>query len=212
MYFRMLRSELSGEMTYLLADAQEKEAVLVDPHSCDFVVLCALLAEHDLKLKWVLRTHHHDNLHPDEIQSLAKFEAPLVQGDAADNTYQPHDGEKFQFGTETIDVWMTPGHTANCLSFAWRDRLFCGGLLAMTDCPYQPFAAAPAQLWESVTQRLFELPNETLLFPAHAHQFGTVSTVMDQKRCNPYFADYSRDDFLARTAKQPDKEALNSHK
>jgi sulfur dioxygenase len=52
-------------------------------------------------------------------------------------------------------------------------------------------------LWDSVTQNIFMLPAETLLFSAHA-QAGLVSSVLDQRRRHPWFAGASRDDFLAR--------------
>ena len=45
MLFRILHDEASGEITYLLADADVREAVLVDPHSRDLPVLQALLDE-----------------------------------------------------------------------------------------------------------------------------------------------------------------------
>ena len=66
MYFRILNNEASGELTYVLGDLDAREAVVVDPHACDSSVLLALLAERELRLRWVLRTHHHDALHPNE--------------------------------------------------------------------------------------------------------------------------------------------------
>lgn len=211
MYFRMLHDESSGELTYLLADLHAKEAVLIDPHGRDLGVLCALLAEYDLHLRWILRTHHHDNLHTEELSELAQLGAPLIQGDAPVRTYLPDDGQSLPFGNETVGVWSTPGHTATCLSFAWRDRLFCGGLLNASECPHQPFAVAPAQLWESITQRLFAFPNETLLFSGHAQHLRTVSTVMDQRRWNPSFTGCSRDEFLASMGKHQETPLCNDH-
>ncbi len=199
LYFRILHDETTGELTYLLADAQAKEAVLIDPRSRDVAVLSALLAERDLHLKWILRTHHHDHLHPNNALELRQLGATVVQGDGLGHKFH-YDGESLPFGRETVHVWVTPGHTSNCLSFAWRDRIFCGGLLAVTDCPHQPYAEKPEQLWESVTGRLWKLPNETLLFSGHAHRLRTVSTVMDQRRWHPDFAGVSRDQFLATMA------------
>ena len=211
MYFRMLHDEFSGELTYLLADVHAKEAVLIDPHGRDLGVPSALLAEYDLHLKWVLRTHHYDHLQSEEFQKLAQLGAPLIQGHAQVRAYRPDDGESLPFGNESVGVWSTPGHTATCLSFAWRDRLFCGGLLNAKECPGQPFAAVPEQLWESVTHRLYKFPNETLLFSGHAHHLRTVSTIMDQRRWNPFFSGCSRDEFLASMASLPDNPSWDAH-
>ena len=203
MYFRILHDEASGELTYLLADQDAREAVLVDPRGRDLPLLAALLAEHDLRLRWVLRTHQHDPLHAQEPAQLARLGAPLVQGAAGDNLRTAHDGDVLPFGHERIRVLATPGHTAGCLSFALRDRLFCGGLLAVDACLHQPIPAQPEALWDSVTQRVFTLPDETLLFAGQERRARAVSTVLEQRRWHPFFAGLSRDEFLARVAALP---------
>lgn len=107
------------------------------------------------------------------------------------------------FGHEHLRVLATPGHTAGCLSFLWRDRLFCGGLLAVDACPFQPRPALPQALWDSVTQQVFTLPSETLLFCGHTRQSRAVSTVLEQRRWHPWFGAAGRDEFLARVASLP---------
>lgn len=204
MYFRILNNETSGELTYLLADQDAREAILIDPHACDLPVLLALLAERDLRLCWVLRTHEHDALQANERASLATLGASMIEGKALD-AFSLADGAVLPFGNELVRVLRTPGHTSTCLSFCWRDRLFCGGLLAVTACPHQPRPAEPEALWDSVTQRVFTLPDETLLFAGHAQRARAVSTVLEQRRWHPFFADLTRDEFLARMAALPDK-------
>jgi len=203
-YFRILNNETSGELTYLLADLDAREAVLIDPHACDLPVLLALLAERDLRLRWVLRTHHHDALQPEEFGHLALLGAAVVQGDAL-AALPLADGAALPFGGELVRILATPGHTSTCLSFGWRDRLFCGGLLAVTACPHQQRPADPEALWDSVTQRVFTLPDETLLFAGHEQRARAVSTVLEQRRWHPYFAGQTRDEFLAHMAALPDK-------
>ena len=203
-YFRILNNDTSGELTYLLADLDAREAVLIDPHGRDMPVLLALLAERELRLRWVLRTHHHDGLQPNEPAQLACLGAPMVQGDAL-AALQLADGAVLAFGDELVRVLTTPGHTANCLSFVWRDRLFCGGLLAVTACPHLPRPQAPEALWDSVTQRVFSLPDETLLFAGHEERARAVSTVLEQRRWHPLFATMTRDEFLAQMAALPEK-------
>jgi sulfur dioxygenase len=208
-YFRILNHEASGELTYLLADLDAREAVLIDPHACDLPVLLALLAERDLRLRWVLRTHHHDALLTGERAGLERLGAPVVQGDAPAGV-PVMDGALLPFGDELVRILPTPGHTLSCLSFGWRDRLFCGGLLAVTACPHQPRPAAPEALWDSVTQRVFSLPDETLLFAGHELRARAVSTVLEQRRWHPFFAGLTRDEFLAQMAALPEKKLFVS--
>lgn len=203
MYFRILHDESTGEVSYLLADADAREAVLVDPRGRDLPLLQSLLAERELRLRWVLRTHQHDTLAPDELGLLVRLGAPVVQGHAAPGVQRVAHGDMLPFGNEVIGVLATPGHTASCLSFTWRDRLFCGGLLAVDACPYQPVPAVPEALWDSVRQQVFTLPDETLLFAGHGRRARAVSTVLEQRRWHPLFAGLSRDEFLAQVAALP---------
>jgi len=200
MYFRILNDDTSGELTYLLADMDAQEAVLIDPHARDLPVLTALLAERELRLRWVLRTHHHDDQQAMERVALTGLAAPLIQGDAFPPGTELANGSVLPFGDELIRLVPTPGHTFTCLSFEWRDRLFCGGLLAVTTCPHQPRPAAPEALWDSVTQRVFTMPDETLLFAGHERRARAVSTVLEQRRWHPLFACLTRDEFLAHVA------------
>jgi glyoxylase-like metal-dependent hydrolase (beta-lactamase superfamily II) len=200
MLFRILHDERSGELSYLLADTGAREAVVIDPRARDLPVLRALLDERGLRLRWVLRTHQHDNLQPLEFAHLARLGVPLVQGEPREGARGSRDGERLDFGDEALRLWRTPGHTPDCLTFLWRDRVFCGGLLAVDACPHQPQPANPAALWDSVTQRLFALPDETLLFAGHEKHMRAVSTVLEQRRWHPWFAGHSRDAFLARLA------------
>ena len=207
MYFRILNDEKSGELTYLLADLSSREAVLIDPHGRDFPVLTALLAERDLRLRWVLRTHHHDDIQPAEPAVLARLGVPLIQGPTS-ATSTVSDGAVLAFGDELIHVVATPGHTAACLSFAWRDRFFCGGLLAVTACPHQPRPLAPEALWDSVTRKVFTLADETLLFAGHEQRARAVSTVLEQRRWHPFFAGQTRDEFLTHMAALSERRVL----
>jgi sulfur dioxygenase len=107
MYFRILHDDASGEQSYLLADLDAREAVLVDPRGADLPVLLALLAERELHLRWVLRTHHHDHLHPQEPSWLAQLGAPLIQGEVDGAEHQGADGKVLPFGGELLRVLAT---------------------------------------------------------------------------------------------------------
>ncbi|MDE2455232.1 MAG: hypothetical protein KGL43_16715 [Burkholderiales bacterium] len=209
MYFRLLQDEATGAVSYLLADLDCGEAVLVDPRGADVPVLSAMLDEHRLRLRWLLRTHEHDDLLSGEAAALDALGAPRVQ-------HRPPEGadDALVFGHEHVRVIATPGHTAGCLSYLWRDRLFCGGLLAVDACPFQPRPALPEALWDSVTRTVFPMPAETLLFNGHARQCRSVSNVLEQRRWHPWFGGVTRDEFLARVrtlSPSPSTEHRSAH-
>jgi glyoxylase-like metal-dependent hydrolase (beta-lactamase superfamily II) len=204
--FRILHDPRSGAVSYLLADPAAGEAVIVDPRAGDVPVISAMLADQGLRARWLLRTHDHPLGPPGARQDGAAFSvlgAPTVQ-------HQPPHGGVLAFGDELLHVLATPGHTDHCLSFRWRDRLFCGGLLSVDSCPVQPRPLLPAALWESVTQQVFRLPAETLLFSGHAGHGRASSTVFEERRWHPWFGRASRDEFLARVAALPPTPSLPS--
>jgi glyoxylase-like metal-dependent hydrolase (beta-lactamase superfamily II) len=197
-YFRLLHDEATGAVSYLLADLDSGDAVLVDPRGADVPVLAAMLDERRLQLRWLLRTHEHDDLLIGEAAALDVLGAPRIQH------HRPQgNSDLLVFGHEHLRVLATPGHTAGCLSFLWRDRLFCGGLLAVDTCPFQPRPALPEALWDSVTRSVFTLPDETLLFTGHSWHGRAVSSVLEQRRWHPWFGGVGRDEFLARVRALP---------
>lgn len=177
MYFRILHDESIGLVSYLLADLEAREAVVIDPRAADGGLIEAMLREHRLTLTARLFTHTHGiDTHQASI--------PAPRNDL------------IELGAEHIHVLSTPGHTSDCRSFLWRDRLFCGGLLSAAECPHQPKVASPQAMWDSVMNIVFKLPAETLVFAGHARATSPVSTVMTQRRHHPWFSGLSRDDFL----------------
>jgi glyoxylase-like metal-dependent hydrolase (beta-lactamase superfamily II) len=201
MYFRLLHDDTTGAVSYLLADLDTGDAVLVDPRGADVPLLRAMLDEKQLRLRWLLRTHEHDDQQHGEASALGALDA--LGATRVQHQVPALEHGVLAFGHEHVRVLATPGHTAGCLSFLWRDRLFCGGLLAVDACPFQPRPALPQALWDSVTQRVFTLPAETLLFCGHARRSRTVSNVMEQRRWHPWFGAAGRDEFLSRVANLP---------
>lgn len=105
-------------------------------------------------------------------------------------------GDLLSFGSESIQVIATPGHTADSPSYLWRDRLFCGDALALGGCPRQADDGDPRRIYDSVVDRLFALPAETLVFPGHDAHGRTVSTIGEERTSTPFFLPRWRDAFV----------------
>jgi glyoxylase-like metal-dependent hydrolase (beta-lactamase superfamily II) len=199
MYFRQLYAPESFALTYLLADPRHRDAVVIDPQPQQDEILLALLAERDLRLNLVLRTHMHAQ-DVRQCDALCRHTgAELVIGAAAsclDAKRKVNHGDTLVFGDEVLRVLATPGHTPESMSYLWRDRLFCGDALAIRACSAADDPACDlGRMYDSVTHRLFLLPDETLVFPGHEVDGRTVSTIAEERSRNPYFANQSRDAF-----------------
>lgn len=214
MYFRILSHLPTHGLAYLLADSDEREAVVIDPDPGQCELIRALLDERDLHLRLVLRTHVHAG-QAGCCEALCRHTgASLVVG-AGHAAAQPTPasagppsqagarrvghGDHVVFGNEVLRVLATPGHTPCSVSYLWRDRLFCGDVFHLDGCPAErPPAneADPGALFDSLTQRLFLLPLETLVFPAHSLEGRQVTTIGEERNRHARRMSRSRESFV----------------
>ncbi|MEO7850672.1 MAG: rhodanese-like domain-containing protein, partial [Rubrivivax sp.] len=97
-------------------------------------------------------------------------------------------GERVGFGARHLQVRATPGHTAGCLSYVLDDesRVFTGDCLMIRGCGRTDFQQGDAAaLYRSVHAQLFSLPGSCAVYPAHDYNGLAVSSVEEERRCNP---------------------------
>jgi rhodanese-related sulfurtransferase len=108
------------------------------------------------------------------------------------------DGEKLALGSLEIVVIATPGHTDDSVSFHVGDHLFTGDALLVRGNGRTDFQnGSSEQLYDSITQRIFTLPDATNIWPAHDYNGHSVSSVREEKRFNTRVAGKSKQEFVA---------------
>jgi rhodanese-related sulfurtransferase len=108
------------------------------------------------------------------------------------------DGDVILFGHEEITVISTPGHTPGSVSYLWRDRVFTGDTLLIGGCGRTDFQGGSAEaLWSSITESLFSLDEQTLVFPGHDYKGRRLSSIGEEKRLNARLAGKSREEFIS---------------
>jgi sulfur dioxygenase len=201
MIFKQLFDTETWTYTYLIADPVSKEAVFIDPVNTHIDDYIALLEKHDLQLKYSLETHvHADHITASGLlrQRLGAQTAVSQLCGAETADVQIQDGDIFKLGAgEQIKVITTPGHTRGSISFLWRDRVFTGDSLLIGGCGRTDFQGGDAgALYDCITQRLFTLPNETLVYPGHDYQGLWVSSIEQERTTNPRLAGKTREQFI----------------
>lgn len=201
MIFKQLFDQETWTYTYLIADPVNQEAVLIDPVNTHIDEYLALLAKQGLQLKYTLETHvHADHITASGLlrQRLGAQTGVSQLCGATTADIQIQDGDEFKFGRgEVIKVIATPGHTRGSISFFWRDRVFTGDSLFIGGCGRTDFQGGDAgALYDSITQRLFTLPDETLVYPGHDYQQRWVSSIIQERTTNPRLAGKSREEFI----------------
>ena len=195
MIFRQLFDLQSSTYTYLLADPATREAVLIDPVFEHARRDAALVEELGLKLLCTLETH----VHADHVTGASQLKKSLGSkialsrdsGAAGGDTYLA-DGDRISFGRRSLEARATPGHTNGCISYVLDDQsiAFTGDALLIRGCGRTDFQQGNAQqLFRSVREKLFPLPDRCLVYPGHDYKGLSASSVGEEKMYNPRLAE-----------------------
>uniref|UniRef100_UPI0037E8D29F persulfide dioxygenase ETHE1, mitochondrial n=1 Tax=Semicossyphus pulcher TaxID=241346 RepID=UPI0037E8D29F len=189
--FRQLFEKESSTYTYLLADTDTKQAILIDPVLETIDRDLKLIHELGLDLKVAVNTH----CHADHITSTGLMKKRLVGLKSAISKFSGasadiflSEGDKISFGKRHLTVRETPGHTDGCVSLVTDDQsmAFTGDALLIRGCGRTDFQqGCPKKLFQSVHQKIFTLPDQCLIYPAHDYLGQTMSTVGEERRFNP---------------------------
>jgi sulfur dioxygenase len=187
--FHQLFEAESSTYTYVLADPESKEAVIIDSVLETVERDLKLLDDLGLKLKFILDTH----IHADHVTGAGTIRLRTGAKSAVNRVANVpcadialKDGDELSFGKYRIKAIATPGHTDACMTFLCENMAFTGDALLIRGTGRTDFQSGSAeQLYETITQRLFTLPPETFVFPAHDYTGLTHTTVETEKRLNP---------------------------
>lgn len=201
MLLRQLFDRDTWTYTYLIADPNTKEAVLVDPVLEQVDRDLQLIKELGLTLRYCLETH----IHADHVTGTGKLREltgcqSIVpeHAEAACADRFIRDGEILKVGEIVIGAIATPGHTDSHMSYLVNGSIvLTGDALFIRGCGRTDFQSGDAgTLYDRVTQRLFTLPDETLVYPGHDYRGQTVSTIGEEKQFNPRFVGHNRASFI----------------
>ncbi len=201
MLFRQLIDPITSTYTYLFADEANKTAVLIDPVFEQVERDLKLLTELGLQLRYCLETH----IHADHITGTGKLKTVTgclgvvpknAQVTCADRFLE--DKEILEVGEIQIQAIATPGHTDSHLAYLVNNKyLLTGDSLLIRGCGRTDFQGGDAGvLYDVVTQKLFTLPDDTLVYPGHDYKGQTVSTIGEEKQFNPRFVGRDRFNFI----------------
>lgn len=193
MIFRQLFEADSSTYTYLIGDPGTGEAILVDPVMDTVERDLQVLKDLDLKLVSTLETH----VHADHLTGAKKLKSQtgckiaypaMVQASCIDTGVK--EGEVFKVGNIELNPLFTPGHTdhhhAYLIDTPVIKMLFTGDALLIEACGRTDFQSGSAEdLYNSIHNKVFSLPDETLVYPAHDYEGRFITTVAQEKSRNP---------------------------
>jgi hydroxyacylglutathione hydrolase len=223
LYFAQVPVGEMANFAYLVGSRTTRECLLVDPAwSVD-----ALLdqAEADgMRVTGALVTHYHQDhvggsIFGMEIEGLPRLlaRAPVpvhvhaheadgvrkVTGLSTSDLVRHEGGDALELGGVRVRLLHTPGHTPGSQCFLVEEagapgRLVSGDTLFLGSCGRVDLPGGdPEAMFDSLTNRLARLPDDTLLYPGHLYSADPSSTLGEQKRRNPYLRVARVEDFLS---------------
>jgi sulfur dioxygenase len=186
--------------TYLLACSQTRKGVLIDPVKERVDRYLAVMAYHRVELDAIIDTHTHAD-HRTGTWDLRDLTGARVvmhrRAPAPRVDVHVDDGDQLEAGTLKFKFLHTPGHTPDSMAVVIGDRVFTGDTLLIRGTGRADFAGGdPGAQYDSVTGKLFALPEATLVYPSHDYRGHTSSTIGDEMRLNPRLAGKSRAEYV----------------
>lgn len=186
--FQQLFEPETSTYTYIIADAKTKEAAIIDPVLETVDRDIKLIEELGLKPIYALDTH----IHADHITGAGELRKRISVKTAVSQNAQAEcidipleDGQELILGDKKIKVIATPGHTNTCLSYYFDGMIFTGDTLLIRSCGRTDFQQGSSDnLFQSVREKLFKLPDETTVYPGHDYRGHTSSTIGTEKKHN----------------------------
>lgn len=200
MIFRQIQHKESSTFTYLVASDYGREALIIDPVDDSIELYTKLIDELGCRLVMAVDTHTH----ADHVSARCALRhskgchAVIGEHSKAEcASLFLKDGERFNLDGTSVESLYTPGHTDDSYSLLIGDRVFTGDALFIRGCGRTDFQQGDAgALYDSITQKLFTLPEETMVYPAHDYNGRTSSSIYEEKRYNPRLAGKSKGEFI----------------
>ena len=203
---------------YLVGDRDTGAAVVIDP-AYDPQGIIDVAATDGMTITGVLATHYHaDHVGGDmmgygipgvkELLELASVpvhvqepEADLVKkvtGIETTDLVSHVSGDKLTVGAVDIELIHTPGHTPGSQCFLVDGCLLAGDTLFLEGCGRTDLPGGdPRALYESITQKLARISDDTILYPGHLYSPDPSATMGDTRRQNFVFTPRTADQWVA---------------
>ncbi len=200
MIFKQVFDTKSSTYTYIIASAEGREALIIDPVLENVEDYIKILNQLNLKLVKVIDTH----IHADHVTGAGKLrdktKCVTIMGEHTPTDaveVKVKDDEIIKLDKLNFRALYTPGHTSDSFCFLMDNYLFSGDTLLINGTGRTDFQNGNSKdAYNSIFKRLLKLPEETLLYPAHDYKGQTVSTIGKEKRSNPRLQVKNVDEYI----------------
>jgi glyoxylase-like metal-dependent hydrolase (beta-lactamase superfamily II) len=184
--------------TYIVEDDDTNEAIIIDP-SWELVELELLIKRNNLKIKYIVNTHHHfDHTLGNEAMSKST-KSPIIQHESSELKHDitVKDGDFIEFGNSKLKVLHTPGHSKDSICLIGDNKIFSGDTLFVGNCGRIDLPGGSAkELYHSLFDVLHSLDDNLVLYSGHNYGLSETSTIGEEKTTNPVMQKRTEQQFV----------------
>ena len=185
--------------TYILEDESTGEGIIIDP-SWDLDKIEKVIKRNDLKIKYIVNTHHHFD-HTLGNEAMTKLtNAKIIQHEASELKFDTAviDGDKITFGNSELLVIHTPGHSKDSICLVGDGKIFSGDTLFVGNCGRVDLPGGSSkELYHSLSEILSNLDENLVLYSGHNYGSMPTSTLGNEKKTNFVMQKRTEEEFIA---------------
>jgi len=172
--------------TYVVEDEDSGEAILIDP-SWDLIEIELIIKRNDLKIKYIVNTHHHFDHTLGNEGMISSTSAKIIQHESSELNHDisVKNGDVIEFGNSKLTVYHTPGHSKDSICLVGDGKIFSGDTLFVGNCGRVDLPGGSAkELYHSLFDVLYKLDDNLVLYPGHNYGHAETSTIGKEKATN----------------------------
>ena len=185
--------------TYILEDESTGEGIIIDP-SWDLDKIEQVIKRNDLKIKYIVNTHHHFD-HTLGNEAMTKLtNAKIIQHQVSELKFDiaVTDGDKITFGNSELLVIHTPGHSKDSICLVGDGKIFSGDTLFVGNCGRVDLPGGSSkELYHSLSEILSNLDENLVLYSGHNYGSTPTSTLGNEKKTNFVMQKRTEEEFIA---------------
>lgn len=194
---------LRDNYAYLVSSDDSVECAVIDPSEAQPIERA--LQQHGLTLAAILNTHHHHDHVGGNSELRLNRRGLSVFGHTSDRGRIPEQsqflehGQSFEVVGLKFSVMHIPGHTTGAIAYVAEGVVFTGDTLFAAGCG-RLFEGTPRDMFESLNQKLAQLPDQTLVYCGHEYTVNNLSFAASLEPSNQAIAQ-KLENVLARTGR-----------
>ncbi|MEO9294553.1 MAG: MBL fold metallo-hydrolase [Nitrososphaera sp.] len=187
-----------ANFTYIVADEEIGEAVVIDP-SWELEKVFDALKKNGWTAKYVINTHSHFDhvLGNEQVTKITK--AKIIQHNASqlDKDIAVSDGDIIRVGRIEMKVVHTPGHSKDSICLVLDGIIFTGDTLFVGNCGRTDLPGSdPKEMYNSLLNIISRLDDKLVIYPGHNYGQAPTSTIGFEKKFNLVLQPRTQQEFL----------------